>query len=80
MSTAHPWGNLAPNDHRLPSPTAAAPGPLGTGACDTPGVVKAQERVAVREIRNWGEEMLAALKTVMAGCELRQIGLGAIKL
>lgn len=81
MSTAHSWGNLAPNDHRLPSPTAAVPGPLGTGACDTPGVVKAQERVAVREIRNWGEEMLAALENrVMAGCELRQIGLEVIKL
>lgn len=80
MSTAHPWGNLAPNDRRLPPPTAAVPSPLGTGACDTPGVVKAQERVAVREIRNWGEMMLAALKTVTAGCELRQIELGVIKL
>lgn len=37
--------------------------PLETGACDTPGVAKAQEWVAVREIRNWGEEMNVALES-----------------
>lgn len=81
MSTAHPWGNLAPSDHHLPTPTTAVPDPFGTGVWDTPGVAKAQEWVAVREIQSRvvGEDNCGTENGVMAGCELRKIGLRITK-